>query len=168
MSVSVGLDVLLDYSDHERRKWREWLAADPSRLQILVQPGARFPTIGDLLDHLFLIERRHLARLEGGTPPESTGIRTGDLQALLEYAELVRRDFRHYLEELGEDDAAGDLRFTLNVGNFTLKRRELAVNILLHEVRHLAQIALAARLAGHEPPGAHDFLFFASSERGGT
>ena len=162
MSVGVELQALLDYSDHERRKWRQWLATDPARLRIPLQPGGRFPTAAALLDHLFLVERRHLARLEGGTPPEATGVPPGDLDALFDYAELVRRDFRHYLEELDEDEANGTLSFTLNVGAFTLRRRDLSLSILLHEVRHFAQIALAARLAGHEPPGEHDFLFFAN------
>jgi len=78
MSVSVRLEELLDYSDHERSKWYEWIAAEPARLQLPFQPGGRFPTAGTLLDHLFLVERRHLARLEGATPPESTGIDTTD------------------------------------------------------------------------------------------
>ena len=162
MKVSVELQALLDYSDHERRKWRDWLTADPARPRLPVQPGGRFPTAAELLDHLFLVERRHLARLEGGTPPEATGVPPGDLDALFEYATLVRRDFRHYLEELDEETGGGTLSFTLAVGNFTLRRRDLALSILLHEVRHFAQIALSARLAGHEPPGEHDYLFFAN------
>jgi uncharacterized damage-inducible protein DinB len=160
--VSVQLIALLDYSDHERRKWRAWLTADPAHVRIGVQPGGRFPTVAELLDHVFLVERRHLARLEGGTPPDATGVPPGDLDALFEYGDLVRRDFRHYLEELDDEQADRSLSFTLVVGRFTLTPRQLAVSILLHEVRHLAQIALAARLAGHQPPGEHDFLFYAN------
>ena len=32
MSVTLSLAELLDYSDHERAKWRAWMAADPTRL----------------------------------------------------------------------------------------------------------------------------------------
>jgi uncharacterized damage-inducible protein DinB len=42
-----------------------------------------------------------------------------------------------------------------------MTRHKLTTHILLHEVRHLAQIALAARLAGIEPPGLHDYFYFA-------
>ncbi len=38
MSVTVGLEPLLDYSDHDRRKWREWIAGDTARLTIAFQP----------------------------------------------------------------------------------------------------------------------------------
>ena len=34
--------------------------------------------------------------------------------------------------------------------------RKILFHILLHEIRHWAQIALAVRLAGFDPPGDHD------------
>jgi uncharacterized damage-inducible protein DinB len=161
MSAAVPVDELLDYSDHERRKWRDWLQADPARLAIPLQPGGRFPTAQALLDHVFLVERRHLARLEGGTPPESTGIPAGDITALFEYADLVRRDFRRYLADL--DDAQARQLMTVDlraIGAYTLPRLKLVVHMVLHEIRHLAQLALAARNAGHPPPGEHDLFFY--------
>ena len=48
----------------------------------------------------------------------------------------------------------------------TVLRRKLAAHILLHEVRHFAQIAYAVRVAGHEPPGEHDYFFRRSIARG--
>ena len=159
MSVSVSLDDLLDYSDHERRKWRAWIDAEPGRLDIPLQIGGRFPTAGALLDHIFLVERRHLARLEGGTPPECTGIPAGDTKALFEYADLVRRDFRRYLDDLDDLRAGNAMTVNLPSGSFVMPRRKLATHMLLHEVRHLAQLALAARMAGHPPPGEHDIFY---------
>jgi len=41
-----------------------------------------------------------------------------------------------------------------------MTRRRLVTHILLHEIRHLAQLAYAARLAGVEPPGQHDIFYF--------
>ena len=104
VSVTAGLPELLTYSDHERAKWRAWVEADPSRLALPFQAGARFPTIGSVFDHVFLIERRHLSRLEGATPPDSTGVPAGDVKGLFEYADLVRADFRRFVTTL--DDAA--------------------------------------------------------------
>ena len=159
MSVGISLDELIVYSDHERRKWREWFAADPRRLDLSFQPGARFPTVGALLDHIFLVERRHLSRLEGGTPPDSTGLASSDVNGLFDYGDLVRGDLRRYVGELTEAQAVETLSFTIQTGPVTMTRRKLAVHILLHEVRHLAQIAFAARAAGHESPGTHDLFY---------
>ena len=165
MNVSVELRELLDYSDHEREKWREWIAGDPSRLDLPFQAGGRFPTIGSLFDHIFLVERRHLARLEGSTPPESTGVKHGDWAALFEYADLVRADCRRYLSELDLDEARQSMTIVVQSGPATMTKRRLATHILLHEVRHLAQIAFAVRSAGLEPPGQHDLFYFEDFEQ---
>jgi len=37
--------------------------------------------------------------------------------------------------------------------------RKLLCHILIHEIRHWAQIALAVRLAGFDPPGDHDLFY---------
>lgn len=162
MSVTLLLDELLGYSDYERSKWREWIAADPSRLALPVQPGGRFPTISALLDHVFLVERRHLARLEGATPPESSGVASGDWQGLFDYAALVRADFRTYVADLDAAHAVETLTFGVasGPGTTTMTRRKLATHVVLHEIRHLAQVAQAARTAGIEPPGAHDLFSY--------
>ena len=159
--ITAGLAELLSYSDHERAKWRAWLEADPSRLSLPVQDGGRFPTIGSLLDHMFLVERRHLARMEGATPPDSTGVAAGDVKGLFEYGELVRADFTRFVSTLDDATAAQRFTFTIPTGAQTMSRRKLATHVVLHEVRHLAQIALAARAAGVSPPGDHDLFFFA-------
>jgi uncharacterized damage-inducible protein DinB len=160
MSATVDFARLVAYSDHEREKWKTWIAADPARLTARFQSGERFPTIGSLLDHVFLIEARHLSRLDGSALPESTGVAAGDWSALFQYADAVRARLRQYLVTLDEPVADQSITFAVRSGTFTMTRRKLALHILLHEVRHLAQVAYAARLAGYDPPGEHDIAFF--------
>jgi uncharacterized damage-inducible protein DinB len=160
MTVSVELRELLDYTDHERQKWRDWIAAAPQRLDIAFQAGGRFPTIESLFDHIFLVERRHLSRLEGGTPPDSTGVKHGDWIALFEYATFVRADLRRYLTDLDAGASRQIMTIVVQSGTQTMTKRRLATHILLHEIRHTAQIAYAVRNAGQEPPGQHDLFYF--------
>ena len=161
MSVTIEFPQLLAYSDYERQKWRDWIAADPTRLSIVLQPGGRFPTAAELLDHIFLVERRHLCRLQGSTPPEETGVPLGDWPRLFEYADLVRADFRRYVSDLTNIVADGTLTWNaIGIGPVTLSRRRLVTHVFLHEVRHLAQLAGAARAAGIAPPGNHDLFLF--------
>jgi uncharacterized damage-inducible protein DinB len=164
MSVALDLVVLMAYSDQERGKWRAWIASDPTRLSIPFQRDGRFPTVGSLLDHMYLVERRHLARMQGRVLPDKTGISQGDWNGLLAYADAARADLRSYLDGLTEETAGQWMTFTVSSGTFTMTRRKLASHILLHEIRHLAQIAYAARLAGHEPPGEHDFFYAPETE----
>ena len=117
MSIAPDLLRPIDYSDHERAKWKTWIAADPERLALPFQaPTGRFPTVGSLLDHLFLVERRHLSRLEGAVPPEMTGVSTGDWQGLFDFCELVRADFRRFAEDLDDAEGAVVLTFTVPSG----------------------------------------------------
>jgi uncharacterized damage-inducible protein DinB len=160
MMPAIDFGELLDYSDHERRRWRTWIEEMPVRLDIVFQGEGRFPTVGALFDHIFLVERRHLCRLEGGIPPDSTGIPAGDWKALFEYADLVRADLRRYLSDLDDAEARQTMTIVAQSGTRTMMRKQLAVHIVLHEVRHLAQIAYAARIAGHAPPGQHDIFYF--------
>lgn len=159
MTVMVDLAELLHYSEHERAKWREWIAADPARMSIPFQDGGRFPTVGSLFDHIFLVERRHLSRIQDATPPDATGVASDDWNRLFEYADLVRADFRSCLADLSEADGRQTMTIVGTAGTRTMTKRWLATTILLHEIRHLAQVAYAGRRAGHPPPGTHDLFY---------
>jgi len=163
MSVPVDFNRLMDYVQHERRKWRVWLDADPSRLTLPFQPGGRFPTINSLIDHVFWVERRHLSRLQGVPLPEKTDVADGDIAGLFAYADRAHADLRGYVAGLTDTQAADVMNFTIPTGPVSITRGKLALHILLHEVRHMAQLAYAARLAGIEPPGHHDYFAFPES-----
>lgn len=160
MSASLGFEQLIDYSDWERRRWHDWVAANPVRLQIPFQGDGRFATLHALLEHVFLVERRHLARLQGATPPDASGVPAGDWETLFDYATLVRADLRRFVQDLDEATAASTITIPMAAGGaVSMTERKLTAHILVHEIRHLAQMAYAARLAGHEPPGQHDLAF---------
>lgn len=162
MTVKVDLAELLHYSDHERARWRDWIAADPARLSLLFQDGGKLPTLGSVLDHVFLVERRHLSLLQGATPPTETGVPAGDWMGLFEYAGLVRADLRSCVAQLSEAESQQTATIVTLAGRtLTRSKRWLVTNLVMHESRHLAQVALAARRAGHAPPGDHDMLYCA-------
>jgi uncharacterized damage-inducible protein DinB len=160
MSGTVDFLNLIAYTDHERAKWKTWLAGDPKRLTIPFQSGARFATIGSLLNHVFWVEERHLARLEGTPVPDTTGIPDTDLSALFEFGDRVRANLRRFVTASDDRRMSEPITFNLRGGPpITVLRRKLAAHILLHEIRHLAQIAYAVRVGGLEPPGEHDYFF---------
>ena len=162
MSLSISLDELLRYTGAERGRWRRWFESNPAALAAPVQPGGRFPTVGKLIDHIFLVERRHLQRLTGVPLAESTGLTGSNAAPLFDYGSSVRRELEHLAGEL-DPDLAAELRILhVRDRDWPVSTRKLLFHIVLHEIRHWAQIALAVRLAGFEPPGDHD-LFFSSA-----
>jgi uncharacterized damage-inducible protein DinB len=154
----------LRYTQEERDKWRRWFVEHPDAMEVEVQPGARFATVGALIDHIFLVERRHVQRLQQAPLDTKTGLSGRHAPPLFDYGASVRRELEQFASDL-DDDVADEARtFTVQTGDFVLTPRKLLFHCLLHETRHWAQIALSLRRAGLEPPGNHD-LFFSKALR---
>jgi uncharacterized damage-inducible protein DinB len=160
--MNISYDELLRYSNEERDKWRGWLLAHPQALETAVQPGGRFATVGKLIDHVFLVERRHLQRLAGETPAETTGLTGNNVLPLFDYGASVRRELEQLVRELDDDEADEPRTFLVRNRDYQMTPRKLLFHVLLHEIRHWAQIALAVRVAGLDPPGDHDLFFSAA------
>ena len=150
----------LRYTQEERDKWRAWFVAHPDAMETEVQPGGRHPTVGSLIDHIFLVERRHLQRLTNAPLDSRTGLSGRHAPPLFDYGASVRRELEQFASQLDEYVADEPRTFTVQSGgDFVLTPRKLLFHILLHETRHWAQIALAVRRAGLEPPGNHDLFY---------
>ena len=158
MTLTLTFDELLRYTNLERDKWRTWFAQHPGAIDAPVQPGDRFGTVGKLVDHIFLVERRHLQRLESQPVVEQTGLTGNNAGPLFDYGASVRRELEQYAAD-SSDDPEEPRTFEIRGAPIRMSARKLLFHILLHETRHWAQIALAVRLAGFEPPGDHDLLF---------
>ena len=160
MSISLAFAELLRYTTEERDKWRAWLAIHPAAMDATVQPaGSRLPTVGKLIDHIFLVEQRHLQRLRQETLADATGLSASNAAPLFDYGASVRRGLEAFVEGLDEESADEVRTFNVRDRDWPMTPRKLLFHILLHETRHWAQIALALRLAGFEPPGDHDLFY---------
>lgn len=157
--LAIAYGELLRYTAEEREKWRRFFAARPDAIAIPLHPGGRFDTVGKLIDHIFLVERRHLQRLREEPLAGSTGLTGNNAPPLFDYGASVRRELEQYVQDL-EEDAASEVRsFDVRERQWPMTPRKLLFHILVHELRHWAQIALAVRLAGVDPPGDHDLFF---------
>ena len=105
--ITLTFDELLSYTEEEREKWHAWLQAQPAALDISLQPGGRFATVGALVDHIFLVEARHLARLRNEPVPDASAILAGDVDGLFNYGRDVRRALRAYVAGLSDSDEIG-------------------------------------------------------------
>ena len=80
--IALSLDELLAYTDEERGKWRAWLEAHPEALALRLQPDGASRPSARLIDHIFLVEARHLARLQRAAVPDASGLSPNDVAAL--------------------------------------------------------------------------------------
>jgi len=159
MTPHITLDELLGWTAEERAKWLPWFKANPAALDVTVQPGGRFPTVGSLIDHIFLVEHRHTSRLQGNELPTASGVTAGDVDGLWAYAERGRRRVLEFVPTLSEADLITPRPVVVPTGTYAMSPRKLLLHMALHEVRHWAQIAAAVRAAGFAPPGDHDLFY---------
>jgi uncharacterized damage-inducible protein DinB len=158
--MNLGFAEMLRYTQEERDKWRTFLTAHPEAMEVEVQPAdGRYATVGSLIDHIFLVERRHLQRLANEPVDTKTGLSGHHAAPLFDYGASVRRELEQYLSDLDDFVADEPRTFTVATGDFVLTPRKLLFHCLLHETRHFAQVALALRRAGIDPPGNHDLFF---------
>jgi uncharacterized damage-inducible protein DinB len=158
MTLELSYDELLRYTNDEREKWRRWFQTRPDAMDVALHPVGPLPTVGKLVDHVFLVERRHLQRLTGDPLSESTGLTGNNAPPLFDYGASVRRELEQFVGLIEEDEALEPRAMVLRGRSLELSPRKLLFHILVHEIRHWAQVALAVRLAGFEPPGDHDLI----------
>jgi uncharacterized damage-inducible protein DinB len=160
MRIAMALDLsyheLLQYTTDEREKWRRWLQAHPEAIDVALQPGSGLSTVGKLIDHVFLVERRHLQQLTGDRLSEATGLTGNNAPPLFDYGASVRRELEQLARDFDEEDAGETGPAADREPALPMSVRKILFHILIHEIRHWAQIALAVRLAGFAPPGDHD------------
>lgn len=157
--LAIEFAELLRYTEEERAKWRRFFVEGDQALEIPLQPAGRFATVGKLVDHIFLVEQRHLQRLRGEKLAEHTGLTGSNAPPLFDYGASVRRELEQLVADLDSDQANEVRTVHVREQDWSMTPRKLLFHILLHEIRHWAQIALAVRLAGIDPPGDHDLFF---------
>ncbi|MBA2259566.1 MAG: DinB family protein [Acidobacteria bacterium] len=159
MPLTLAFEELLRYTDEERGKWRRFFTDHAACLELPLQNSDRFSTIGRLIDHIFLVERRHLQRLRNEPVADATGLTGNNAAPLFDYGASVRRELEQFVQEADEDVANQIRTFEVRDRLWEMTPRKLLFHILLHETRHWAQIALALRLSGIDPPGDHDLFY---------
>ncbi len=153
MALVLTVDEFLGYSNEQRAKWELWLGENP----------AAGPLAWQLIAHLFLTEKRQTERMRGVqalTP--SVGVEEPDIAGLFAFGRAARADLAAFIETLDDQRAGETMEFRLPDRLYVVSRRKMIFNLLVHDVRHWSQIALAVRRAGMTPPGDHDLLHSAA------
>ena len=161
MLMNLALDDLMDYTAWERQKWHEWLRQHGDEaLKISAGPhgDGRFTTVGDLMRHMFSAERRYIERLSGQALTDTASIPNDNIEALFQFGQQSRKELKEFLERFPAEDWDVPQELKLGTHVLTATPRKIVVHIVLHEIRHWAQIATLWRLNGLAGE-FHDFLF---------
>jgi uncharacterized damage-inducible protein DinB len=160
MTIGLSVNDLLDYTEWERRKWRVRLGRQgDAALAMAAGPNGdgRFETVGDLVKHIFSAEKRYVERLTGRPLTDPASIPNARLEELFEFGQKSRSDLKDLIDTFpaSEWDAMKEFKILNFIARAT--PRKIVMHVLMHEIRHWAQIGTLLRLNG-VVDDFHDFL----------
>ncbi len=137
--------------------WRDLLAAHPEALDLPCDIRET-QTVAQLLQHIVAVELRFAERLSGLAETPYEAIPTGPVADI--YA--THDKAMAYLEKLDtQSDAYWEewLDFhTRSLGGMRAQRRTIFTHLLMHSIRHYAQLATLLRQHGIAPNWGMDYL----------
>lgn len=153
-------DLLADYEATAAR-WRKFFEDTPGAA-LVPTDIAGSKNIGELVWHIYAASFRHAQRLLGEevTDLESfTTVRDIPAAFALE-AEAVKK-LQQFLANTSEAALEEQLEFQSRItGRISYgSRRKLCMHLLVHAIRHWAQIGTLARLGGYPPDWPQDIWF---------
>jgi uncharacterized damage-inducible protein DinB len=159
--ASISISELMEFTGWERSQWRERLSAHGDATLgtgVGAHGDGRFETVGDLVKHIFIAEKHHVDRLSNRAITDVSTIPGDSVQKLFALGERSRRDLAAFVAAEPANDWDAPREYNINGKMVSVTPRKFIAHILLHEVRHWAQVATILRLngiTGNFP----DFLF---------
>lgn len=158
MSFLVSIEDLVLWSDTTSQRWFDLVRRHP---EILGVPSdiRNSGTVGAVMQHIVAVELRYAERLSG--EPESAYDRVpfDSADALSATHDKALQKLRALLADEAFDWDR-EIEFpTLTAGKLRARCRDIAVHLLVHGVRHYAQLATLVRSYGIKPDWPMDFLF---------
>ena len=161
MTAGLALGELLEYSDSEREKWRDGLGKQGDQV-LETSTGAscdeRFKATGEVIRHVFGAEKRYVDRLSDRPLSDTGSLPADNLKALFALGRESRRALREFAETFTAEQGEVMKEFDFFGNTLRATPRKIIVLIVMHEIRHWAQIATLFRLHGWRDK-FHDFLF---------
>ena len=161
MSTNLNFSELIQYTDWERSKWYDWLLRrgdDVLTTSAGPNGDGRFQSVGDVIRHIFSAEKRYIDRLSNRPLTDTASIPNNSIEALFQFGRQSRADLKAFVETYPTQDWDVPQDFSLMNNSLKATPRKLVSHVLIHEIRHWAQIATLCRFAGLRGE-FHDFLF---------
>lgn len=164
MPPHLELKELLDYTELETRRWKDFFQAHPATLDVALDI-AQASDARTLVLHILGVDWIYAGLLEDQPPSDFEKLPHATVEELFAIGGDAHARLRKFLDTATEADwQAGVVFPTRRLGTLKASKRKAFVHTLLHGVRHWAQLSTALRAAGFKQDWQHDFLFTAAME----
>jgi len=161
VTFTLDLEILLEYTEWQRQRWHAWLGEQGDQvLQISAGPhgDGRFQSIGEVIRHIFSAEKRYIDRLSRREITDTSTIPNDSIETLFGFGKMSREALRVFVGTCPEEAWDVAQEYMILDRPLTLTPKKIIIHVLMHEVRHWAQIATLLRIHGRKVE-FHDFLF---------
>jgi uncharacterized damage-inducible protein DinB len=153
---------LMEYTEWEREKWREWMRMSGDRvLQISAGPNSdgRFSTAGDLILHIFMAEKRYIEKLSDRPITDPNSVSRDSAEAIFAFGRMSRESLREFIHKFPAEkwDVIEEMCNPQIKAVVRASPAKIVTHVLIHEIRHWAQIATLLRING-STVDLHDWI----------
>jgi len=149
----------MHYTEAETWRWQGFFQKHPDALDLEVDIASA-NDIRRLIVHIFAVELRYAERLVEVVPTPYDRLPTGSLDEIFSIGDIARDKIRQHLARTTDADLRTVLTFeTRTAGTLSSSKRKIVAHVLLHGIRHWAQIATALRQHGYKQDWPHDLIF---------
>ncbi len=155
---AAALRELARYCESEAERWYEWLGEQGPAVLALPVGEAQIATVGVLLMHVAWVDRVYADLLVGAPAAAYEWLPTDSVEPIRATHREAFAKLRSFLD--GADDAALARELTLRVRGLRLSAPagKMAAHMLVHGIRHYAQLATKLREQGRTSPWQHDLI----------
>jgi uncharacterized damage-inducible protein DinB len=161
MSLSIPADELLRWNDLSATHWHGFALANPGILTLPCDIHSSH-TVAQLLQHIVAVELRYAQRLAGEPESDYNDIPFHSAEAIFATHDRTLSLLQPLLADAAFNWST-EIEFqTITAGRIRASRRTILIHLLMHSIRHYAQLATLVRTHGFNPDWPMDFLFVAA------
>lgn len=158
---AVTLEALLADYEVISARWQKFFEVNPGAA-LVPTDIAKSKNIGELVWHIYAASFRHAQRLLGEEVTDLEGtVTVRDIASAFALKDEAIRKMKQFLANTSEMALKEQLEFKSRItGRISYgSRRKLCLHILVHAIRHWAQIGTLVRIGGYPPDWPQDIWF---------
>ena len=158
MPLEIPAESLILWNDQSAQHWHDFLVANPGLLDIPCDIG-RATSVAQLFQHIVAVELRYAQRLAALPESDYADVLYDSPGTIFATHNRALDTVRTLLAD-PTYDWSREVEFqTISAGRLRASRRAILIHMLMHSIRHYAQLATLTRIHGFKPAFPGDYLF---------